>query len=251
MTQDEQWLLKEKYEGVECFAFHADCERLAAGEPLAYVIGHVPFLNTNICLDSHPLIPRPETEYWVEKAINAIRKSGAPEAPHILDLCAGSGCIGVAIAKALPASHVTFGEIEAAHLTTITKNLAHNLTNYSIRMDYFPVIQSNLFSNIPGKFDYILSNPPYIDPALDRTQSSVKNHEPHEALYGGTGGLALIERIIADTSTHLTKDGQLWLEHEPEQSEAIATLARQTGFTITTHTDQYKIARYSILTMAQ
>jgi len=71
-NQELDWLLKEKYHGVESEAFHADCARLATGEPLGYLIGHVPFLNCTIHLDSHPLIPRPETEFWTEQAIAEI-----------------------------------------------------------------------------------------------------------------------------------------------------------------------------------
>src|SRR5690606_26669366 len=101
LNQEEQWLLEEKYAGAESEAFRADLKRLTGGEPLGYVIGHVPFLDCRIHLDSHPLIPRPETEYWVEKAMVAIKEvAGGPEARplHVLDLCAGSGCIGVAVA---------------------------------------------------------------------------------------------------------------------------------------------------------
>ncbi len=97
MTQDEVWLLREKYQGVKTDAFFEDCARLKNGEPLAYIIGSIPFLNTTIFLDAHPLIPRPETEFWVEKAI-AHMNVRAPL--RILDLCAGSGCIGVAVLTA-------------------------------------------------------------------------------------------------------------------------------------------------------
>ena len=103
MNKEEQWLLKEKYQGVESKEFHEDRKRLQAGEPLGYIIGWVPFLNTIIYLDSKPLIPRPETEFWVERVCERVlMKSQQLERPlAILDLCAGSGCIGVAVAKAL------------------------------------------------------------------------------------------------------------------------------------------------------
>ena len=175
MSQDEVWLLKEKYKGTESPAFRADLERLKAGEPLAYLIGHTPFLNCEISLDSHPLIPRTETEYWVEKAIESIQKDSKPDT-KILDLCAGSGCIGVAVAKAVSDSHITFAEIDPNHLSTIRKNLEHNLPDYSKRKEYLKVVESNLFENIEGTFDLILTNPPYIDLVLDSTESSVKSH---------------------------------------------------------------------------
>jgi release factor glutamine methyltransferase len=246
MTQDEAWLLKEKYHGEESSGFFADCKRLAAGEPLAYVIGHVTFLSCTIWLDSRPLIPRPETEWWTERLITSLATETAQQSSiKILDLCAGSGCIGIALAKHLPHSHVTFGEIVPNHLPTIFKNLAEN----GIDCTRYRAFTSDVFSAISGTFEIIVSNPPYIDLALDRTEVSVKQFEPHEALYGGLGGLELIKQIITAAPAHLTPQGQLWLEHEPEQSPAIITCARENGFTITTHLDQYGIERYSVLVL--
>ncbi len=275
MSQDEQWLLKEKYNGeISALVFNesldeiknkyswgegffADCARLTAGEPLGYVIGFVPFLNCRIYLDSKPLIPRTETEFWTGEVIKTILPRTELGTAHggvsrgetsgqlrVLDLCAGSGCIGVAINKAIPSTHITFGEIEESHLTTIEKNCLENgIDNYSI-------IQSDLFANISGQFDYIVSNPPYIDPTIDRAESSVKNYEPHVALYGGEAGLELIEKIINQSPAHLTQCGQLWMEHEPEHKEVILTLANGAGFDlVTTHSDQYGIPRFSVLTM--
>ncbi len=248
MNQEEQWLLKEKYNGEKSEGFFTDCERLAAGEPLGYVIGHVPFLDCTIHLDNHPLIPRPETEYWTEKAIDEIKKHAQVAKQndiHILDLCAGSGAIGVAVAKAVPEARVDFAEIDSRLLPTVTKNLEVNNLPYINHK----VFTSDLFENVNGKFAYILSNPPYIDPEIDRTEPSVKNHEPHQALYGGHLGLELIEKIITDAPQYLTQGGQLWIEHEPEQSEAIKELGEKNNFSVTTHQDQYGVERYTILVL--
>ncbi len=250
MSQEESWLLKEKYGGVESEAFHADLERLKAGEPLAYLIGHTPFLDCEIILDSHPLIPRMETEYWVEKVIESIKMDSKSKV-QVLDLCAGSGCIGVAVAKAVSDAHVTFAEIDPTHLPTIKKNLEHNLPDYSNRVEYIQVVESNLFENVNGTFDFILTNPPYIDPVIDRAESAVKSHEPHLALYGGKNGLAIINDIVTKAPKYLREGGQLWIEHEPEQVEAIHSLATSNGFSIVTHKDQYGVERYSVLTLGK
>ena len=244
MNQEEQWLLKEKHKGVESDAFRSDLTRLQAGEPLGYLIGSIPFLECTIHLDSHPLIPRVETEFWTEKAIDEIRSMNLTT-PLILDLCAGSGAIGVAVANAVPEAHVTFGEVDAAHLSTIGKNLNEN----GIDCTRYKVFQSDLFENIEGAFDFILTNPPYIDPAIDRADSSVKMHEPHIALYGGTEGMECIEKIINQAPAHLNSGGQLWIEHEPEQSASIQDIASKAGFACSTHTDQYNAERYSILVL--
>lgn len=264
MRQEEKWLLEEKYNGVESEAFQIDLKRLNAGEPLGYIIGYIPFRNSRIYLDSHPLIPRPETEYWVSKAIDSILKNYKP-GMRVLDLCAGSGCIGVAVAEAIPDAQVIFSEIDPTHLPTIKKNLTqlHSIDQiFSDRREYkngnaqvvnrmnleeFQVVESNLFKNVTGKFDFILTNPPYIDVQIDRAESSVKNYEPHLALHGGNKGLDVISDIIIKASGYLNQSGQLWIEHEPEQVEDIKSLASQNGFFATAYEDQYGIERYSVL----
>ncbi|HMO78126.1 MAG TPA: peptide chain release factor N(5)-glutamine methyltransferase [Candidatus Paceibacterota bacterium] len=246
---DVAWLKKEKYDYVESEAFLLDVKRLENGEPLAYLIGNVPFLNTIIYLDSHPLIPRPETEYWTELAIkeiqNIIKSNNAPA--KILDLCAGSGCVGVAVAKNLPLTAVDFIELDEGHLATIRKNCKEN----NLKPERTRIMSgdlNDLKQTVPDtKYDFILSNPPYIDKELVRTELSVTNHEPALALYGGKDGLEFIKAIIEQAPSHLLAGGQLWLEHEPEQVEAIANLSAQHGFKPLTHPDQFGVPRFSQL----
>lgn len=239
-SQDTEWLLKEKYGGTESEAFRADCVRLDTGEPLAYVIGSVPFLNTTIYLDSHPLIPRSETEFWTEKAITEIQKVASAK---VLDLCAGSGAIGVAVTKAMPEALVDCSEIDARHLPTIEKNFSEN----GIDSTHYRVWQSDLFANISDRYDFILTNPPYIDPKLDRTETSVTEFEPPHALYGGQLGLEYIEHIIATAPQFLNQNGQLWVEHEPEQACAVYCLGLQNNLMVQPQLDQFGVVRYSIL----
>ncbi len=253
------WLLKEKYHGQKNEGFWADCERLAAGEPLAYVIGHVPFLDCTIYLDSKPLIPRPETEFWVEQAILSMRERVAQGSPRqglgepwagvrVLDLCAGSGAIGVAVAKAIPETHVTFAELDATHLSTIEKNLTKNLIVYD--KTQYTLVESDLFNQLPAdtQYDFILTNPPYIDKVAETVDKNVEAYEPHLALFGGQDGMEVITQIIAGARAKLAPRGQLWIEHEPFQVAAIAELASKYGFSVDTHPDQYATARYSVLT---
>ena len=249
--QDELRLLEEKYNGVKSEAFYADCKRLALGEPLAYLIGHIPFLDTTIYLDSRPLIPRPETEYWTKEVIETLRTSTpslgltTDQPIHVLDVCAGSGCIGVAIADAIPETHVDFSEIEKRHIATIEKNLIEN----KISSKRTNVYNTNLFSGLTQKYDIIVSNPPYIDSTLNRVHESVVDFEPHLSLFGGKEGMDVITEIIEQAPQYLVSGGQLWIEHEPEQSPTITTLATQHGFTVITHKDQYMVERYSILVL--
>lgn len=243
--KEEKWLLEEKYHGEKSFAFFADLEKLKKHTPLAYLIGYIPFLNCKIYLDSKPLIPRPETEFWVEKVIELInsRKSQSLEKINILDLCAGSGCIGVAVAKNISNTSVDFTELDPAHQNTIAKNCSNN----EITDNRYRILIGNLFSPLKEeKYDFILSNPPYIDKTLERVEYSVAKNEPELALYGGNQGLELIKEIIEKAPNYLKPNGQLWIEHEPEQSESINKLA-ENDFLVKTHQDQYQIERFTQL----
>lgn len=182
--------------------------------PEAYALGFVPFIHTNIWLDSRPLIPRTETEYWVNEVIQEIKKSGITS-PQILDLCAGSGCIGVAVAKDIPGAQVDFVEIDPAHHATIRKNLVEN----GVKPERTRIFTGDLFENISDKYDFILSNPPYIDMSLNRVEKSVLTHEPLIALDGGVEGLQIIKKILTQAPKYLKSGGTLYLEHEPEQAE--------------------------------
>lgn len=243
MSKDEEWLLKEKYLGKKTDGFFADCSRLEAHEPLAYIIGSVPFLHTTIYLDSKPLIPRTETEYWVEKIIFEMKTNSSSEL-SVLDLCAGSGCVGIAVLKEIENSHVDFTEIDMSHHATIKKNLLENNIDI-LRAEIFG---GDLFEKIVGTYDYILTNPPYIDPELNRTSQSVQKFEPDIALYGGTQGTEIIFRILAQATQFLKSNGVLVVEHEPEQVEAICAQAEIFEYVCITLSDQFGIPRYTVLT---
>ena len=242
MTRDEEWLLKEKYGGEKTEGFFVDCTKLVQGEPLAYLIGHVPFLNTTIYLDSHPLIPRTETEFWTEHVIKEISARGLASG-GILDLCAGSGCIGTAVLKALSDTSVDFVEIDTAHHPTIHTNIEKN----DIALSRTQIFGGNLFENVTGIYDYILTNPPYIDAHLNRTEESVTAHEPALALWGGLNGMDVIQRIIETSPQHLTENGVLYIEHEPEQVEAIHQHGKQNFHEIETFVDQFGVPRFTRL----
>jgi HemK-like putative methylase len=245
--REEEWLLDEGFHGTPDAAFFAARERLRSGEPLAYLIGHMPFGPLTISLASKPLIPRTETEYWVERVARAERNSKHGTTRRFLDLCAGSGCIGAYFLHYFPDAYVDFAEIDEQHHETIRSTLARN----SLDASHTTIYGGDLFENIPTdvRYDLILSNPPYIDPELNRTDENVREYEPHQALYGGMHGMEIIERIITDAPRYLKADGKLVIEHEPEQCETIASLATKHGFSAVRHErDQYGIFRYSILT---
>ena len=238
MTRDERWLLDEKYGGIETQEYEADKKRLAHGKPLGYVIGWQPFLGLKIHLDSKPLIPRPETEWWVEQLLQH-----APANATFLDLCAGSGAIGCAALATLPIAHVYFGEIDPAHEATIQKNIRENNLDAS-RAD---VRTGDLFAPFGDmKFDVIAINPPYI-PADRSLDASVTNYEPSLALFSGNDGLELMRRIAHELPNRLTRSGRAWIECDSAHAPAARELFIAQGLSAEIRTDQYGTPRLVVV----
>lgn len=233
--RDATWLLKEKYAGVPSPAYEADLERLRDGEPLAYVIGWVDFLGSRLDLYARPLIPRPETEFWTTHAIAAIKNRLTPQAaPRILDLCAGSGCIGIALLKHLPHARVDFVEKNGDLLSEIEKNIRGN----DIDTARARVTGGDLFENARGPYDVIVANPPYIDLNKGDVTLSVIEYEPHEALFAPKRGLGVIEKIFSDAKKVLAPNGVLFVEFGAGQEKDVALLATTHGFSVSIHPDQ-------------
>lgn len=250
MNKEADWLLRDKYNGILEPQFEADFNndllRLQNGEPLAYVIGWVPFLGAKIYLDSLPLIPRAETEYWVANAIDQINKQikeyvkeHGKENIKVLDLCAGSGCIGVAVLKNVAGAQVDFVEIDTAHHETIKKNILEN----GIDLNRTKIFGGNLFENVIGTYDFILTNPPYINPQyINDVQDGVLKNEPHLALFGGNDGMQIVREILQNAPKFLNENGVLYIEHEPHQATEIQNILPG----IEPLPDQFGVIRYSV-----
>ena len=234
--EDLHALARDKYDGDASRVTQEDRERLASGEPLAYVIGWTPFLGLHIDLASRPLIPRPETEAWTERLIAHLRERFGSGPFAFLDLCAGSGAIGLSVLKSFPAATVHLAEIDPLHTRQIERNVELN------GLDGSRVFArtSDLFVDFSDmRFDVIAANPPYI-PEGRSLPSSVADFEPHQALFAGGDGLALIRRIATSVPRHLMSSGELWMECDSENIEEAAHLVRAGGAsTAAIHQDQY------------
>ena len=241
-TEDIRALIRDKYEGDETANIEEDLERLQNEEPLAYVIGWIPFLGLRIDLSSRPLIPRPETEWWTEKLCAHLRAKFADAPFTFLDLCSGSGAIGLAIAKQFPNAHVTLSDVDASHKASIEHSIELNgLSNEAITLG-----SGDLFQNLQeARFNVIAANPPYI-PDTRALPRSVTAFEPSLALYSGSDGLELIERITKEVSDHLHAHGELWLECDIAHSKEVAELLSATGADSTIHEDQYGRPRFVV-----
>lgn len=193
--------------------FIAYVNRRKQGEPLQYIIGQWDFMGRTFKTDSRALIPRPETELLVEEALRFC-KAGF----NVLDLCTGSGCIAVSIATT-GNYNVTAADISADALCLAQENGTGLGINF---------VQSDLFSNINGIFDIIVSNPPYISAhELDSLSPTVLNYEPHLALHGGDDGMDIYRRLIPKSLKFLKPGGALLLEIGPE---AVCGIMISSGF---------------------
>ena len=211
-------------------AVEQQVERLAqrhlAGEPVAYLIGEWEFYGLPLDISESVLIPRPDTEVLVEQALS--RLQGVSE-PRILDLCAGSGCVGLALAKHLSGSRVVLGELDEGALRICRQNIRRNdLTGRVVSL------QMNALEKPPahlGEFDAIVSNPPYIpDGDIAGLDVSVRDYEPHLALRGGEDGLDFYRAICAQWRTALRADGRLLFEVGIGQADNVLRIMRSCGF---------------------
>lgn len=203
-------------------------ERRARGEPIAYLLGRREFWSLELSVTASVLIPRPETELVVERALARMKSEDA-----ILDLGTGSGAIALAVAYERPRSSVTAVDVSVEALTVAREN-AMQLGITNVRF-----LQGNWYEPVRGsRYALILSNPPYIaanDPHLD---PRVSRYEPHMALIAGTTGFEALEHIIAHAPAYLEPGGGLIVEHGWQQAVRVRTLLEKAGFAhVVSHAD--------------
>ena len=199
--------------------FFEKVNKLCSGVPIQYLTNSQEFMGFNFYVDENVLIPQPDTEILVENVISIIKnlQKSCQKEITVLDLCTGSGIVGVCLKKYLQNVNVLSSDISSNALEIAKKNA--NLQN--VKIDF---IKSDLFENIDEKFDVIVSNPPYIKTdKINELSKEVKN-EPRLALDGGQDGLDFYRRIIKESKNFFRKTGYLALEIGYDQKEAVENL---------------------------
>ena len=222
----------------QCEAYFDLIERRASRVPLQHITGSQEFMGLPFEVNEKVLIPRQDTETMVEDALELMEKGtlrgqeytdGLKKGGDVLDLCCGSGAIGVSIAKMARGTHVTCSDLSKEALEVAEKNARLNGCK-SVKF-----VESDMFAAFCGrlgkkKFNLIISNPPYIPPSvIEELEPEVRDHEPRMALDGGQDGLDFYRIIAEQAPEHLKKGGVLMLEIGFDQKEAVKGLLQETG----------------------
>lgn len=218
--------------------------RLLNEEPLAYVLGEWEFYGLPLYVSPDVLIPRDDTCAVTELAIN--KSLFLDKDPRILDLCCGSGCIGLAIASRVKDARVTLADISREALAVAKKNIARN--KLGGRVSTFQVDARKNAPGFLGKFDLIVSNPPYIT-AEDMKQlpKSVGDYEPHLALFGGEDGLDFYRCILKNFTSILKPGGFLCFEFGMDMGDSVCALLEENDYTIVQRKRDYNDRERAVL----
>ncbi len=211
--------------------------------PESYQKGYINFLKCKIDLSEKVLIPRTETKYWTQKVINKIKKER--KKLKVLDIFAGSGCIGIAIFKNAKKfiKKITFIDISEKSIKQIKKNLKLN----KISSENYEIYKSSFFKKAKKrKYDLIVANPPYVaEERIKEVGKSVLEHEPKIALFSGKKGLSHIKKFLKSAKKNLEKDGTIYLEFDPQQKGRIKKILKEEGYNhFKFYKDQFKKYRF-------
>lgn len=226
LKKDDLFLLMNRMEIME--ESHVDqfsdmVDKRKTGEPIAYIIGYKEFMGFRFKVTEDTLIPRPDTEVSVEEAIRVIKERGYKD---VLDLCSGSGAIGLSIAKILDFTNVSLSDINKGALLVSMENAEALGLKDKVRF-----FESDLFEKVSGTYDLIVSNPPYISGEdMERLPESVKNFEPETALFGGISGLDFYQKIIREARQYLNDGGTLIFEIGYDQREEVEKMFIENGY---------------------
>ena len=212
-----------------CLAMEDATKRLLDQEPLAYILGEWEFYGLKLHVTPDVLIPRDDTCAVVQLAIS--QALFLPDAPRVLDLCTGSGCIGLAIASRVKDARVTLADISKEAMAVAKRNVMDHKMAGRVSVVRADALEAP--SAFLGKFDMIVSNPPYITgeemKGLDR---SVTDYEPHLALYGGEDGLEFYRSIAKNYAAALKPGGYLAFEYGDTQADDVCRILEENGYTV-------------------
>ena len=235
-SQVDSWLLAEFVFGITRAKYYANMQMTVDGKsaekynelvnqraghiPLQYLVGAQEFMGLTFKVNENVLIPRQDTELLVENVADCLGNGERT----VLDMCTGSGCIAVSIDRLSKNSKVTAVDISEKALEVAQENNRFNNANVTF-------IQSDLFTNVTGRYDIIVSNPPYIrTDEIPKLMEEVKSHEPVMALDGMEDGLYFYKKICNEASDYLNDNGKIFFEIGYDQGDDVSEILRQNRF---------------------
>lgn len=229
---------------VVCQAFSDMVTRVAGGEPIAYVLEEWDFFGMTLKVTPDVLIPRDDTCAVAELAIKYGLFLG--KMPRILDLCTGSGCIGLAVASRITDARVTLADISKEALSVAKYNVTQQkMTGRVSCMQADALAKPSAFL---GKFDMIISNPPYITTQeMSQLPESVKDYEPHLALHGGADGLDFYRSIACNYAAALKPEGYLCFEFGIHQGDDVCRILEESGYSILERVNDYQKVERAVI----
>ena len=216
-------------------------ERRLKGEPVAYIVGEWEFYGLPIIVNESVMIPRVDTELLAEQAIKLLKRRAMQT--RVLDLCTGSGCVGLAIAASSPRARIVMADSSEAALAVCRANMLKNRLSRNVTAIEVDVLESP--PTLLGSFDMIVCNPPYIPSKdIESLDASVRSYEPIAALDGGPDGLYFFRAIVTNWAQSLNHGGCLLFECGFGQSEAVRGIMLEGGFaSLKTHMDTQGVER--------
>ena len=225
--RNRAWLLAhldDEFGGCKAIGYSQQIERRLVGEPIQYITGECEFYGLPFCVNCDVLIPRPETEHLVEKVLELAANF---ERPRIVDVGTGSGAIAVALAHKLTSAQVTATDISRAALSVAGGNAERNGVTERVRF-----LEGDLMTSVAGeRFEFVVSNPPYVaDIDRETLAVEVRDYEPELALFAGSNGLDVYERLAPLAFDAVVPGGFVLFEIGYGQGESIAELFAAAGF---------------------
>lgn len=244
-TQEEILAGRELYASEKtCAEMECSVRRLLDGEPIAYVLGEWDFYGMRLRITKDVLIPRDDTCAVTALAIK--KALFLDQDPRILDLCTGSGCIGLAVANRVKDARVTLADVSREALAVAKSNITEQ--KLSARVSCVQVDAKEAPPAFLGKFDLIISNPPYVTgKEMEELDHSVKDYEPHIALYGGEDGLDFYRSISDKFREALKPGGYLCFEFGRGQGDSVCEILEKKGYTILERTRDYNDIERAVL----
>lgn len=219
-------LRKEKYKGIETPELLEDIKKMTEGEAFEYLLGEVTFAGAKVDVSLRPMIPRPETEFWVQQAIEDLIRTKRFFVLRCLDLFSGSGCMGLAVARNIPEATMDFIELDEKLKPGIENSIIRN----NIKKLRTRVLVGDTWQGAGGTYDAIFAVPPYVPQSMKEEVMKELSAEEPLSFFDKEDGFYYHKQVLSRAKEFLKEDGVLYLEFDITQREKIEELAKEHGF---------------------